>query len=92
MLRNTKAPNIYMSCGILCVEPLIHQQDHYQLLKSSLLLLLNIFNKIPIFGYFPSDSRKDIIVPIPKPDNDPAYEARTSLDWDGNTKCLLNVC
>ena len=48
---------------------------HYQLLKhlpdSSLLLLRNIFNKIWISGDFPSDWRKAIIIPIPKPGKDP---------------------
>ena len=48
---------------------------HYQLLKhlpdASLLLLLNIFNKICISGDFPSDWRKAIIIPIPKPGKDP---------------------
>ena len=43
---------------------------HYQLLKNlpdaSLLLLLNIFNKILISGDFPSDWRKAIVIPIPK--------------------------
>ena len=47
---------------------------HYQLLKhlpkSSLLLLLSIFNKIWISGDFPSDWRKVIIVPVPKPGKD----------------------
>ena len=42
---------------------------HYQLLKhlpsSSLLLLLNIFNKIWLSGDFPSDWRKAIVIPIP---------------------------
>ena len=48
---------------------------NYQLLKhlpdASLLLLLNIFNKIWISGDFPSDWRKAIIIPIPKPGKDP---------------------
>jgi len=48
---------------------------HYQLLKhlpeSSLLVLLNIFNKIWVSGDFPSDWRKAIIIPIPKPGKDP---------------------
>ena len=47
---------------------------HYQLLKhlpDASLLLLNIFNKIWISGDFPSDWRKAIIVPIPKPGKDP---------------------
>ena len=48
---------------------------HYQLLKhlpdASLLLLLNIFNKIWISGDFPPDWRKAIIIPIPKPGKDP---------------------
>ena len=48
---------------------------HYQLLKhlpsSSILLLLNIFNKIWISGDFPSDWRKAIIIPNPKPGKDP---------------------
>ena len=38
---------------------------------ASLLLLLNIFNKIRIFGDFPSDWRNAIIIPIPKPGKDP---------------------
>ena len=48
---------------------------HYQLLKhlpdASLLLLLNIVNKIWISGDFPSDWRQAIIIPIPKPGKDP---------------------
>ena len=40
-------------------------------MKSSLSLLLNIFNKIWISGDFPSDRRKAIIIPIPKPVKDP---------------------
>ena len=52
----------------------VRTQCHlYQLLKhlkSSLLLLLNIFNKIWISGDFPSDWRKAII-PVPKPGKDP---------------------
>ena len=44
---------------------------HYQLLKhmpsSSLLLLLNIFNKIWLSGDLPSDWRKAIVIPIPQP-------------------------
>ena len=48
---------------------------HYQLLKhlpkSSLLLILNIFNKIWISGDFPSDWWRAIIFLIPKPDKDP---------------------
>ena len=48
---------------------------HYQLLKhlpdASLLLLLNIFNKIWLSGDFPPDWRKAIIIPIPKPGKDP---------------------
>ena len=47
---------------------------HYQILKplskSSLLLLLNIFNKTWISGDFSSDWRKALI-PIPKPGKDP---------------------
>ena len=48
---------------------------HYQLLKhlpdASLLLLLNIFNNIWLSGVFPSDWRKAIVIPIPKPGKDP---------------------
>ena len=48
---------------------------HYQLLKhllsSSLLLLLNILNKIWLSDDFPSDWRKAIVIPIPKPGKDP---------------------
>ena len=48
---------------------------HYQLLKhlpdASLLLLLNIFNKIWLSGDFPSDWRKAIVIPIPKPGKNP---------------------
>ena len=48
---------------------------HYQLLKhlpdASLLLLLNILNKIWISGDFPPDWRKAFIIPIPKPGKDP---------------------
>ena len=48
---------------------------HYQLLKhlpdSSLLLLLNLLNKISLSGDFPLDWRKAIIIPIPKPGKDP---------------------
>ena len=50
---------------------------HYQLLKylpnASLLLLLNIFNKIWISGDFPSDWRKAIIFHITKPGKDPTH-------------------
>ena len=48
---------------------------HYHLIirlpKSSLLLLLNTFNNIWISGDFPSDWRKTVIIPIPKPGKDP---------------------
>ena len=48
---------------------------HYHILKhlpkSSLLLLLNIFNKIWISDDFPSDWRKAIIIPVTKFDKDP---------------------
>ena len=48
---------------------------HYQLLKhlpdASLLLLLNIFYKICLSHDFPSDWRKAIVIPIPKPGKDP---------------------
>ena len=48
---------------------------HYQLLKhlldASLLLLLNMFNKIWISCHFSSDWRKTIVIPIPKPGKDP---------------------
>ena len=48
---------------------------HYQLLKhlpdASLLLLLNILHKIWLSGDFPSDWRKAIVIPIPKPGKDP---------------------
>ena len=48
---------------------------HYQLLKhlpsSSLLLLLNIYFLIWLSGDFPSDWRKAIVIPIPKPGKDP---------------------
>ena len=50
-------------------------ETHYQLLKhlpsSSLLLHLNIFNKIWLSGDFPFDWRKAIVIPIPKPGKDP---------------------
>ena len=49
----------------------IHSQLLKQLPKSSVLLILNIFNKIWIYGDFPSDWRKAIIIPIPKPGKDP---------------------
>ena len=48
---------------------------HYHLLKhlpdASLLLLLNIFNKICISVDFHPDWRKAIVIPIPKPGKDP---------------------
>ena len=48
---------------------------HYQLLKhlpdASVLLLLNICNKIWISGDISSDWRKAILIPIPKPGKDP---------------------
>ena len=48
---------------------------HYQLLKhlpdASLLLLLNILNKIWLSGDFPSDWRKAIVIAIPKTGKDP---------------------
>ena len=49
----------------------IHYQPLKHLPKSSLLLLLNIFNQIWISGDFPSDWRKVIIIPVPKPGKDP---------------------
>ena len=53
---------------------------HYQLLKhppdASLLLRLNIFNQIWISGNFPSDWRKAIVIPIPKPGKDPTNPTR----------------
>ena len=51
---------------------------HYQLLKhlpDASLLLLNIFNQIWISGNFPSDWRKAIVIPIPKPGKDPTKDA-----------------
>ena len=51
---------------------------HYLFLKhlpeSSILILLNIFNKIWTAGCFPSDWRKAIIIPIPKLGKDPARD------------------
>ena len=48
---------------------------HYQLLKhlpdDSLSLLLNSFNKIWFSDDFPSDWRKAVVIPIPKPGKDP---------------------
>ena len=48
---------------------------HYHLLKhlpdASLLLLSNMFNKLWLSGDFPSDWRKAIVIPIPKPGKDP---------------------
>ena len=41
----------------------IHCQLLEHLLSFSLLLLLNIFNKIRISGDFPSDCRKAILIP-----------------------------
>ena len=65
--------DVYKSCGMLCSAG--PDEIHYQLLKhlpdASLLLLLNMFNKIWISGDFPSDWRKAIIIPIPKPGKDP---------------------
>ena len=49
----------------------IHYQRLKPLPKSYLLVLLNTFNKIWISGDFPSDWRKAIIIPIPKPGKDP---------------------
>ena len=43
----------------------------YTISYVSLLLLLNILNKIWITGDFPPDWRKAIIIPIPKPGKDP---------------------
>ena len=45
----------------------IHYQLFKQLPNSSLLLLLNVFNKICLFSEFPCDCRKAIMIPIPKP-------------------------
>ena len=61
---------------------------HYQLLKhlpdASLLLLLNIFNKIWIYVDFPSDWRKGIVIPILKSGKDPtnpnSYRPITVID------------
>ena len=63
---------------------------HYQLLKhlpdASLLRLLNIFNKIWISGDFPSDWRKAIIIPIPKPGKDPTNYRPIAL-----TSCICKT-
>ena len=78
MLRYTTSPSLWNSCG----DALRRAHDtsagpdeiHYQLLKhlpDASLLLLNIFNKIRISGDFPSDWKKAIIIPIPKPGKDP---------------------
>ena len=64
---------------------------HYQLVllkhlpSSSLLLLLNIFNKIWISGVFPSDGRKAIVIPIPKPGKDPMKEGNVLFNDALNT-------
>ena len=49
----------------------IHYQIMWHLHDASLLLLLNMFNKIWISGDFPSDWRKAIIIHIPKPGKHP---------------------
>ena len=75
LLRCTTGPFLWKSYRMLYIESMILQHGwdeiHYpllkHLLKSSLLLLLNIFNKIWISHDFPSDWRKATIITIPKP-------------------------
>ena len=66
---------------------------HYQLLKhlpsSSLLLLLNIFNKIWLSGNFPSDWRKAIVIPISKSGKDPTNS--TNYRPIALTSCICNT-
>ena len=66
---------------------------HYKLLKhlpdASLLLLLNIFNKIWISGDFPSDWRKAIVIPIPKPGKDPTNP--TNYHPIALTRCICKT-
>ena len=64
---------------MLKVEPMIRQQNQMKYIikylkylpKSSLSLLLNIFNTIWISGDFPTVWRTAIIINIPKPGKDP---------------------
>ena len=66
---------------------------HYQLLKhlpdASLLLLLNIFNKIWISGDFSSDRRIVIVIFIPKPGKDPTNP--TSYSPIALTSCICKT-
>ena len=71
----------------------VPDEIHYQLLKhlpdASLLLLLNIFNKIWISGDFPFDWRKAIVIPIPKPGKDPTNA--TSYRPIDMTSCICKT-
>ena len=79
MLKYTTSPYLWKSCGMLCVEPMIPQQDQMKYTTSywSIYLMLlfyffyTFFNKIWLSGDFPSDWRKAIVIPIPKPGKDP---------------------
>ena len=74
-LKFSSGPSLCRICRMLYVEPMIHQPtqiiNFQSIYRNPLSLLLNIFNKIWVSGYFPSDWRKAIIIPIPKPGEDP---------------------
>ena len=42
MLKYTTVPSLWKSCRLLCVDPMIPQQDQMKYTSSSMLLLLNI--------------------------------------------------
>ena len=62
---------LHRSCDIAVGPEKIHNQFLKHLPESSLLILLNIFNKIWTIGCFPSGWRKAIIILISKPGKDP---------------------
>ena len=66
---------------------------HYQLLKhlpkSSLLLLLNIFNKMLISHDFSSDWKKAIIIALPKPGKNPTNH--TTYRFTALTSCICKT-
>ena len=102
---NFKSGNTEVYNELFCVEELcdaLHRSHdtavgpdhiHYQLLKhlpeSSLLILLNILNKIWTTGRFPSGWRKAIIIPIPKPGKDP--ESPSSYRPIALTSCICKT-
>ena len=61
MLKYTTGPSLWKSCMMLCVEPMIPQQDQMKYT----IRYLNILTKIWLSSDFP-------LIPIPKPSKDPA--------------------